>query len=262
MQILRHVNFKCFSLKYSILIDRLVCLNANHYTMITPAVKNKIERVINAFETGSADGNYAGLVKYRDYRDPATGTYITQITYGRSQTTEFGNLKALIQEYISSNGVYASGLKSYVNKIGRKPSLSTDANFCNLLIAAGKNDPVMRKSQDHLFDSYYYLPALGWFNAMGFKLPLSLLVIYDSHIHSGSIPDFLRKRFPASPPVRGGDEKIWVKQYVDVRHEWLRTHPNKILNNTIYRTACFKTQMANGNWDLSKAVKANGVTIP
>ena len=51
--------------------------------MITPAIKNKIEKVINAFETGRADGDYAGLVKYRDYRDPATGTYITQVTYGR-----------------------------------------------------------------------------------------------------------------------------------------------------------------------------------
>jgi chitosanase len=229
--------------------------------MITPAIKNKIERVINAFETGSAEGDYAGLVKYRDYKDPATGTYITQITYGRSQTTEFGNLKALVQQYINNNGLYASGLKSYVNKIGRKPSLSTDTNFCNLLVTAGKNDPIMRKSQDHLFDSYYYLPALGWFNQMGFTLPLSLLVIYDSHIHSGSVPGFLRKRFPASPPAVGGDEKTWIKQYVDARHEWLRTHPNKILNATIYRTTCFKKQIQSNNWDLSQPVKANGVLI-
>ncbi|WP_276134562.1 chitosanase [Polluticoccus soli] len=229
--------------------------------MITPAIKNKIEKVINAFETGRADGNYAGLVKYRDYRDPATRIYITQITYGRSQTTEFGNLKPLIQNYVNSNGTYAAQLKPYVNRIGRKPSLSTDTVFCNLLIEAAKNDPIMRDAQDQLFDSYYYLPALGWFNAMGFTLPLSLLVIYDSHIHSGSIPDFLRKRFPAVPPVRGGDEKTWIKQYVDTRHEWLRTHPNKILNNTIYRTTCFKKQMQDNNWDLAKPVKANGVLI-
>ena len=229
--------------------------------MITPTIKNKIEKIINAFETGRADGDYAGLVKYRDYRDPATGTYITQITYGRSQTTEFGNLKALVQNYITANGIYAQSLKPYLNKLGRKPSLSTNTAFCNLLINAGKNDPIMRNAQDDLFDSYYYMPALGWFNAMGFTLPLSLLVIYDSHIHSGSVPDFLRKRFPATPPIKGGDEKTWIKQYVDVRHEWLRTHPNKILNNTIYRTAFFRKQIQDNNWDLSKPVKANGVLI-
>lgn len=230
--------------------------------MITPAIKNKIEKVVNAFETGKADGNYAGLVKYRDYRDPATGTYITQITYGRSQTTEFGNLKALIQRYIDSKGKFAAQFKPYLSKIGRKPSLSTDAAFCNLLVEAGKTDQVMRDAQDNIFDSYYYQPALGWFTQMGFTLPLSLLVIYDSHIHSGSVPGFLRERFPAAPPVKGGDEKTWVKQYVDVRHDWLKNHPNKILNATVYRTACFKTQMANNNWDLSKPVKANGILIP
>ena len=229
--------------------------------MITPAIKEKIERTINAFETGRADGDYGGLVKYRDYKDPGTGAYITQITYGRSQTTEFGNLKHLVAAYIAQNGKFAAQLKPYANKIGKKPTLSTEANVCKLLVEAGKTDPVMRAAQDNLFDSYYYLPAVGWFNTMGFKLPLSLLVIYDSHIHSGTVPDFLRKRFPAAPPVRGGDEKTWKKQYVDTRHEWLRTHPNKILNNTIYRTDCFKKQMTGGNWDLSKSVKANGITI-
>lgn len=229
--------------------------------MITPTLKNKIEQIINAFETGKANGHYDMLVKYRDYKDPATGIYMAQVTYGRSQTTEFGNLKNLVQKYVAGNGSYAAILKPYVNRVGKKPALTNDKVFCDALINAGRNDPFMRQCQDELFDSYYYMPALGWFTQMGFTLPLSLLVIYDSHIHSGSIPDFLRKRFPAAPPVRGGDEKTWIKQYVDARHEWLKTHPNKILNNTIYRTDCFKTQMKNGNWDLSKAVVANGVRI-
>src|SRR5215204_6525733 len=55
---------------------------------ITPLIKRKIERVINAFETGSAEGNYATLVKLKDYNDPETKTTIVQITFGRSQTTE------------------------------------------------------------------------------------------------------------------------------------------------------------------------------
>jgi chitosanase len=229
--------------------------------MIPPAIKNKIEDIINVFESGSVNGNYATLVKYKDYTDPATHNNIVQITYGRSQTTEFGNLKSLVQMYVDAHGRYAPELASYLSRIGRKPSLSTDKSFCDALINAGKNDPVMKLCQDEFFDSYYFLPALSWFNQMGFTLPLSLLVIYDSEIHSGGIPDFLRKKFPEKPPVKGGDEKTWIKEYVDVRHQWLKSHPKKILQNTVYRTQCFKNQIQNNNWGLTQTVRANGVNV-
>lgn len=230
--------------------------------MIPPLTKNKIESVVNVFESGSINGKYSALVKLKDYTDPATKTNIVQITYGRSQTTEFGNLKGLIKLYVEMNGKYADELKPYLNRIGRKPSLATNKTFCDALINAGKNDQVMRNCQDDFFDSYYFLPALGWFTQMGFTLPLSLLVIYDSHIHSGCISDFLRKRFSEKPPVKGGDEKNWIKQYVDVRHQWLKTHSKKILQGTIYRTQCFKNQIQNNNWELLQPIKAHGITIP
>jgi hypothetical protein len=50
-------------------------------------------------------------------------------------------------------------------------------------------------------------------------LPLSMLVVYDSFIHSGSVPMFLRKRFIERPPANGGDEKKWIGSYVEVRHQ-------------------------------------------
>src|SRR4051812_21878996 len=34
---------------------------------ITPTIKSKIQQVVNVFETGAAQGNYAGLVRYDDY---------------------------------------------------------------------------------------------------------------------------------------------------------------------------------------------------
>ena len=229
--------------------------------MMSPQVKNKIEDIVNVFESGSTNGNYATLVKYKDYSDPSTGTNIVQITYGKSQTTEFGNLKGLLKMYVDANGQYVQKLLPYLNRLGKKPSLCSDKNFCDTLVAAGRNDPLMRTCQDEFFDSYYFLPAYSWFKQMGFTLPLSLLVIYDSEIHSGGIPDFLRKRFVEKPPVKGGNEKVWIKQYVDVRHEWLKTHPKKILQKTVYRTQCFKTQIQNDNWDLMQPVRANGITV-
>ncbi len=228
---------------------------------ITPILKKKIEQVINAFETGSAEGNYAELVKLHDYSDPETHTRIQQVTYGRSQTTEFGHLKALIQDYVNSNGQQSNILSPYLNRIGRKPSLAIDDQFCNALKTAGKSDPIMKTCQDRLFEAKYYQPAFNWFTKNDFTLPLSMLVIYDSTIHSGGILDFLRKRFNTVVPASGGNEKEWINNYVTVRHNWLANHSDAILRNTVYRTECFKKQLLHANWDLVQSINAHGVII-
>ena len=228
---------------------------------ITPVTKRKIEHVINAFETGSAEGNYATLVKLKDYNDPETHTLMKQITYGRSQTTEFGHLKALVQDYVDHHGLQANALKPYLNKIGKKPSLWEDDTFCNALKGAGKNDPIMKSCQDGLFEAKYYQPAFSWFTKHGFTMPLSMLVIYDSYIHSGSIRSFLRNKFATVVPASGGSETEWITNYIDARHNWLAHQTNHLLRNTVYRTDCFKKQLELLNWDLSQTINAHGVKI-
>lgn len=228
---------------------------------INTTQKNKILRVINVFETGTPDGKYDNISIYAD--GPVRGgVKIRQITYGRSQTTEFGNMKRLLELYIERQGMYADPFSQYLGKIGgNKPSLNTNTAFKQLLKDAARNDVVMRQTQDEFFDIYYYQPALVWFDGNKFKEALSMLVIYDSFIHSGSIPGFLRQRFPERTPSNGGNERKWIEQYVNARHDWLKTHTNTILQKTIYRTNCFKKQIANDNWDLSQTVNANGVNV-
>lgn len=85
----------------------------------------------------------------------------------------------------------------------------------------------MAKTQDAFFEKYYYSPALKWAKANGFVKPLSMLVIYDSFIHSGSIREFLLKRFAATVPINGGNEDSWIRQYVDTRREWLARIKNR-----------------------------------
>ncbi|NCI46098.1 chitosanase [Sediminibacterium soli] len=228
---------------------------------ITPSVKKKIEQVVNVFETGSGEGDYAQLSIFADYSDPDTGTRIRQITYGRSQTTEFGHLKELVGEYIDNNGRFASEMKTYLPRIGQKPSLEKNEPFRDLLKKAGKEDPLMKTTQDAFFDSKYYQPAFAWFSANGFALPLSMLVIYDSFIHSGTILSFLRKRFSTPVPSNGGDEKEWTENYVTARHNWLSTHRDPILRKTNYRTQCFIEQIATHNWNLWLRINAHGVMI-
>lgn len=226
--------------------------------MITPKNKTKIIRVVNVFETGRPEGKYDSVVLYKDGSNK-----IRQITFGRSQTTEYGNLKRLIEKYISMNGKFANDFISYVNKIGTVP-LTDDQSFISLLKTSACQDEIMRQCQDDFFNSYYfyyYQPAYIWFNGHGFQAPLSLLVIYDSFIHSGSILNFLRQRFSEKPPVNGGNENNWIIQYVNVRHDWLANYPNRILRKTVYRTACFQEQIKNNNWQLEQPVNANGVMI-
>lgn len=221
--------------------------------MITDSTKRLIERVINVFETGTPEGKYNQITILADGKN---GT--RQITYGRSQTTEQGNLAKLIELYIRNNGLFAEKFSFYIDKIGKQP-LTDNKTFKDLLRTSANEDEIMRKTQDEFFDLVYYNPAFEFFTKNGFELPLSLLVIYDSYIHSGSIPQALRKRFGEYPPAKGGEEKKWITSYVDIRHQWLKYHTNPILQRTIYRTQCFKYQIAAENWMLDKLpIMANG----
>ncbi len=218
--------------------------------------KNLVERVVNVFESGSATGNYAAMAFFNDGPND-----IRQITYGRSQTTEYGNLRGLVKRYVAANGVYGKKLKPYVEKIGTV-ALTDDQTFIDLLKKAGKEDALMKKTQDIFFDERYYQPSLRWLADNGFILPLSALVVYDSFIHSGSILGEIRRMFPEITPKAGGNEIEWTTAYVNARHEWLKNHPRPAVRKTIYRTQCLKDEIKRGNWLLGKLpINANGTKV-
>jgi chitosanase len=224
--------------------------------MLTDTQKLICERVINVYETGTVEGKYGAISIYHD------GPHrIRQITYGRSQTTEYGNLKELVEIYVEEGGTFSADLARYVDRIGIT-ALVDDANFKSLLRRAGNEDPVMRHAQDAFFDRRYFRPALDWASSHGFALALSTLVIYDSQIHSGGILPLLRARFPEKPPAAGGDEKTWITQYVNVRHEWLTNNANPEVRPSAYRTRDFLREIAKGNWDLAiLPYMANGTRV-
>jgi chitosanase len=125
---------------------------------ITIQQKKKILQVVNVFETGSANGNYASVTLLQD-GPIENGKPIKQITYGRSQTTEFGNLKALLQEYVKKNGTFSNAIEPFLPQIGKKPSLCTNKKFLQILKDSALKDPIMAQTQDVFFDTLYYQPA-------------------------------------------------------------------------------------------------------
>jgi chitosanase len=218
--------------------------------------KDLIQKIVNVFETGTPEGEYDQLVVYADGVNGSR-----QITFGRSQTTEQGNLARLIDMYVENDGAFASEFEPYLETIGNEP-LADDKKFRELLVRAAREDRTMRDTQDAFFDKVYWTPAQHWFEQNGFTRALSMLVVYDSYIHSGSVPMFLRNRFAESIPVKGGNEKTWITEYVDTRHQWLKTHVNPLLRKTIYRTQTFLNEIARSNWDLDMLpINTNGVDV-
>lgn len=215
--------------------------------------KTKIQQIVNCFETGSAEGNYGDVSIFNDGPNKEK-----QITYGKSQTSASGNLQKLINQYIQNGGKYADRLRGY--NIKGDLSLWQNKTLINTLKLAG-DDPIMRSTQDSFFDEVYWVPAMKWAVNNGFKENLSHLVIYDSFIHSGSILQLLRKRFSATVPASGGDEKLWITQYLDARHQWLKYHSNPILRNTIYRTTDMKRAISANDWNLDGVFMANGICV-
>jgi hypothetical protein len=215
-----------------------------------------IERVVNAFETGSADGDYANISIFHD------GPHnVVQITYGRSQTTEYGHLGELVAAYVNASGTFADDLRPYLGRIGHE-SLTEDSTFKDLLVKAGKHDPIMTRVQDEFFERTYLAPAMGWADDNGFTLALSALVVYDSFIHSGSILSVIRNMFVERTPAAGGDEKAWIGAYVAARNQWLASNVRAVVRQTTYRTACLQREIDRQNWDLMQVpIIANGVSV-
>jgi len=207
-----------------------------------------IRRILSVAETGKPDWDPGAVYLYADdnrFKPPRK-----QVTVSIG-FTENGNLGRMLEAYLAKGSEHEAKLRPYLRDIGEKgrPSLAGNKVFIGLLKEAGK-DPKMRAAQEESFDELYLGPAFAWAERYGFREPLSYLVIADSFLHSGSMLEFLMARFPEKKPIDGGDEKEWIKFYLKVRHEWLRTHSNKILNKTVYRADAYLREASKGNWHL------------
>jgi chitosanase len=219
-------------------------------------VRTLILRVLNVAETGHPDGKPHAVYIYADGKNGRK-----QVTLGVGFTEDGGNLEKALKLYIAKKGVFADQLSIHLPQIG-KGTLAADKKFHQLLKQAGERDPRMAEAQHEQFNKAYLEPAFNWFTKNGFALPLSFLVISDSYLHSGGIREPLRSKFKESPPAKGGDEKAWVRSYVEARHHWLSNHSNKLLRNTVYRTQCFRNEIARENWVLDRLpINIHGVAV-
>lgn len=106
----------------------------------------------------------------------------------------------------------------------------------------------MQLAQVHVLFERYLAPAISVCEKHGFRLPLSLAVVFDSLLH-GSFEKI-------AAGVKAKDERGWIAEYVHLRDRWLASV--KRLQKTRYRTAFFIEQIQKNNWELAAPLNANG----
>lgn len=217
-----------------------------------------IRRVLSVAETGRAEWDPSVIYIYADDNrfTPARKQITLSIGF-----TESGNLKKVLQRYISKGGALSAAFATYLPSLGAGQSRAGDVKFINLLKSAGI-EHAMKAAQTECFEELYLEPAFTWAISNGFRLPLSYLVIADSYLHSGSMLAFLMNRFQEKRPVNADNEQRWIRSYLDTRKNWLSTHSNKILHKTVYRANCYLTELTKGNWMLADTpIVMNGVSV-
>ncbi len=232
---------------------------------ITKEQKRVIDSVLSINETGKLPSAtaYSTVTILRD----GAG-----ISYGKHQSTDrSGSLDAIVMRYLDLNGSMASSFDPYLAKLNANFTTKVDpANppadvkaLMKLLADAGK-DPLMQRAQDEIFDENYWLPVVNRCQAMKLVLPFTYLALYDTCIHSGpGRIDSLRKVFPERPPATGGDEKAWVRAFLNSRYSWLKNYPNPLVQRSAERVTAILKIAAADNWTLATPLTYRfGVVIP
>jgi chitosanase len=230
----------------------------------TPDQKRAIDCVLAVFETG---------------RVPTSASYATctiladgaGISYGKHQCTDkAGSLDLVVKEYVKKAGRHAKELEACLPLLTSNASTKVPpkgpwgpevTGLVNLLKTAGA-DPIMHQAQDEVFDANYFLPALNHAKDIGLTTALGLLVIYDTCIHSGpGRVSTHRAAFPEKSPKNGGDEKAWIKAYLNARRAWLAASSNALVQKTVYRQDAILELIKADNWDLKFPFTVRGVKV-
>jgi len=211
---------------------------------ISGELTQKLMWMLNLFEndSGKKENDYRTVYRYADGNRGRR-----QITLGRGFTEDGGALKKVVAAY-RANGGKNEQLLTKEAKIGNG-TLVYDSAFIKALSGEWQN-PAMQAAQDQVFVDVYLRPAVTYAAKQGFTFPLSIAVCVDSFLHSGRMTHALVASFPERPPVRGGDEKAWIRAYCKARLAWFTNTSRAILRTCKFRPSFFLDQIKSGNWNL------------
>ena len=212
--------------------------------------------IVHIFEASKPFGAFDAYVVLPDGAGASFG--VSQFTH-RS-----GSLLAVIKYYLTHGGkISVEYFKVILNDLANTSpesirKLANDKQFKNALQLASETDE-MRAAQVEIATKRYLQPAIDACEGSGFRIPMSLAVVYDS-INQGAF-SLIRDRVLINRKSYGSDlefEKAWITHYVQNRDKWLENNNKPILRATDYRTDFFLAQIARGNWDLRAPMEVHG----
>lgn len=231
-----------------------IFLQITNKMTFTEQDKLKALAIVHIFETSRAFGSYAACVVLND----GAG-----VSYGIAQFTHrSGSLWEVVDRYLNAGGqIGREVLAAAVPLLKRSnvasiETLASDSRFKKALIAAAVTRE-MKEAQHFVATTRYLQPAIDICTRMGFTLPLSLAVVYDSVVHGSW--ERIAARVGTRTSLPASDEKGWITEYVRKRHIWLTAIVR--LRSTTYRTRFFLNQIATGNWDLKLPLMVHGVRL-
>lgn len=212
--------------------------------------KLKALAIVSVFETSQPFGDYAACVVL----DDGAG-----VSYGICQFTHrSGSLAEVVEPYIQNGGKIGVTIMAGCRSALRDTSaasierLAANAQFRNALRAAAITRE-MKAAQNGVATERYLAPAIALCDKLGFTLPLSLAVVYDSLVHGSFY------RVARGVAADRNDEQAWITAYVRRRDAWLASYPR--LTATRYRTRFFLNQIAVSNWALRLPINVHGVRL-
>lgn len=221
--------------------------------MFQSADKIKALAIVGVFETSRPFGDPSAVAVL----DDGAG-----ISYGISQFTHrSGSLYRVVESYLAT---YAAAGREVLD--ARLPLLrdtsqrvvdacSRDAAL-KVALRLAASTPEMLIAQIEVMERLYLRPALAECARLGFSLPLSLAVVYDSITH-GSWPRLRDAQGRSGVGPKG--ERAWITRYVARRDAWLGSIPR--LAKTRYRTRFFLDQIAASNWRLDLPIRVHGLSL-
>jgi Glycosyl hydrolase family 46 len=166
-----------------------------------------------------------------------------------------GKLFKLLDAYTQRpNAQYASQVKSL---IGYGMVLKTPDLISTLKMASA--DPVMRQTQDDRFRTDVIEPGVSMVRDLGLRLPLSIAIICDTTLNSGSnVVKMIAVEATSKSggsPANGGDEKQWTLNFLDARSDHYKSQPLYPRFGKAWeaRVQAFRQIAKNGDWMLATA---------
>jgi len=229
---------------------------------LSPVQKKRADMLISVFENSTLAPQYAYIENMHDGRG---------YTAGRAGfCSGCGDMLLVAERYAQLKP--GNPLAKYLprlTELARLSSASTKGleGFPAAWERAAR-DPLFRGAQDAVSDELYYLPALEYSRQLGLQKDFSQIALYEAAIQHGigddpdGLPAMIKKTSQAAEaPADGGDEKIWLEQFLKVRRATLAyaadPETREAWAESVGRADAMLAIAAAGNMDFSGAITIN-----